>query len=135
MNASSFRLAVVIEQDYSVANVMNDVLTRAGYEVLLFVSHQEARARTMMREVHLLAASVPAPGGESQGAYLCGRGDGQTKPIPTILLLHDPDVPSPGAPAGAIRVTKPFDRHDLLAAAAVAYQWHDLNRRSASRFQ
>jgi DNA-binding response OmpR family regulator len=115
--ASVLPIAVVIESDYSLANVLNDVLSDAGYDVILSLSHQNALRKVEGRaSVSLLAACVPAKDDDCEGCYLDDRRSNQGQRLATVVMLLDNTEPTPGVPDTAIRLTKPFDRTQFLSA-------------------
>jgi len=108
-------VAIVIEVG-ELALVLRDLLEGVGYQVVTAPTHALAAERALAyRTIDLLAACVPAPDESRAGIYL-EEAASRNPRLPVVLMLADPLERSPGAPAHAVKLVKPFGRRALLRA-------------------
>ncbi len=108
---------LIIDDDIHIGNLLEDLLTREGYQVFRAYSGTEALLvlATARPDLVLLDLMLPGLSGEEVLPRLKG--------IPTIVLSARADVDSKVAlllGGAADYVTKPFDSRELLARIAVA---------------
>lgn len=110
------RLAIVIEPRPALANTVADALMRRGFETLVASTHAGGAALAAQFErIDFLVAAVPAPGEDHKGAYL-EEARAKNARLAVVIMLSDPGESVDDAPASAIRLVKPFDRHQLERA-------------------
>lgn len=108
---------LVIDDDLYIGNLLQEVLTRAGYEVARAYSGTEALLvlKTLRPDLILLDLMLPGLSGEELLPHMQG--------IPVIVVSAKADLDSKvGLLLGgaADYVTKPFETRELLARIAVA---------------
>lgn len=108
-------VAIVIETG-ELAQILCDFLQSFGYQTISAPTHALAAERALEHDkVALLAAAVPAPDESRAGIYLEEAAKRNTG-IAVVLMLSDPLEQSPGAPARAVKIVKPFGRQTLIDA-------------------
>ena len=107
---------LVIEDDDSVATVLQHVLTSQDYQVDVANDLSALRAsREQLPDVILLDLLMPTMSGDETVLHLREMPD--TRDIPIVLMSGASDLPRHAAELGvAIYLSKPFDLDDLLAA-------------------
>lgn len=109
-------IAVVIEVRKDLADTVCDFLTSYGYRAISAPTHAKAAERAIEHhEVALLAASVPAPDESRAGIYL-EEAARKNPGMAVVLMLSDPLEVAEDVPRQSIRIVKPFDREELIAA-------------------
>lgn len=109
-------LAVVIEPRSPLAGTVAEALHARGYEVVVASTHAgAARLVASQDKVDILLAAVPAPGEDHSGAYL-EEARSKNPTLAVVIMLSDPNEPTDGAPADAVRLVKPFDLRQLAHA-------------------
>ncbi len=112
-------VAIVIESG-DLARTLCDLLESFGYQAISAPTHALAAERAIAHtSIELLAACVPAPDESRAGIYL--EEAAKLNPhLAVVLMLSDPLEQSPGAPARAVKIKKPFGRKALIEAIQLA---------------
>lgn len=112
-------VAIVIESGVLLDTIC-DFLTNFGYEAISAPTHALAAERALQRhQIALLAAAVPAPDENRAGIYL-KEALSRNRHVAVVLMLSDPLEQSPGAPASAVKIVKPFGYETLIEAIELA---------------
>ena len=108
-------VAVIIEPQADLADIVHDIVEDIGFEVILAVTHFGAATAVSGRCPELLIACVPAFADDAKDAYLaaCRR---SASMLPTVLMLSDAVAGTNDVPQGAAKLLKPFTRGELLLA-------------------
>lgn len=115
-------LAIVIEPRPALANTVADALIRHGFETLIASTHAGGAALAAPHDrVDFLVAAVPAPGEDHQGSYL-EEARAKNPRLAVVVMLSDPGESIDDAPPSAVKLVKPFDRHQLEQAIEEAMQ-------------
>ena len=109
------RTILVADDDPSILDLLDDVLTDEGYRVLRARDGAQALARLEAGGCDLLLTDnmMPVMSGTELIARLRERPD---LAVPVILMSAAPPIPRPGPPV--VFLAKPFDLADLLATVA-----------------
>jgi DNA-binding response OmpR family regulator len=110
-------LVLVVEDDPGTADLLQDLLTDAGYRVLCLDSALGVHAT--VRRLHPAAVVLDLALPYRSGGSLLGdlKADPATAPVPVIVVsAHTEALPSPLAALAAAVIAKPFDATGLLAA-------------------
>lgn len=112
-------VAIVIESG-ELVHTLCDLLESFGYRAIPAPTHALAAERALAHDpIELLAACVPAPDESRAGIYL--EEAARVNPhLAVVLMLNDPLEQSPGAPARAVKIKKPFGRKALIDAIQLA---------------
>lgn len=107
---------LVIEDDDSVATVLQHVLTSQDYQVDVANDLSALRAsREQLPDVILLDLLMPTMSGDETVQHLREMPD--TRDIPIVLMSGASDLPRHAAALGVTTyLSKPFDLDDLLSA-------------------
>ena len=120
------KIAIIIESDYAVANVVEAVLREWKYDVVVTQTHRRAVIEAQaFPNVHLLAACVPCADDEQLGAYLAHARATQQRKMAVVLMLGDNVDDAVEAPEFSQRLYKPFGREQLIEALYLA-EWKAL---------
>lgn len=121
MNIPKFAtLAVVIEPHAPLAETVADALRMRGFDVLVATTHVGAAASVVDQSgVHFLAAAVPAPGENQDGAYLA-HARAKNPGLAVVVMVSDLAEVTDGVPLDAVTILKPFDRAELESAISRA---------------
>ena len=112
-------VAIVIESG-DLVQTLCDLLESFGYQAISAPTHALAAERVVKHNsIALLAACVPAPDESRAGIYLEEAAKLNAE-LAVVLLLNDPLEQSPGAPARAVKINKPFGRKALIEAIELA---------------
>lgn len=108
---------LVVDDDNAVRGVMQLILKRAGYDVVVAGNGLEALEEMRARAADLILLDIEMPG--MNGLEFCEklRADPDWKKIPVIMMTGRPvsGVPERASQAGAVElVLKPFERVALL---------------------
>jgi DNA-binding response OmpR family regulator len=124
-------LAVIIEPQADLGDVLHEFLTGLGFDVTLAVTHVGAAQAVIHRHPALLLACVPAAAEDRTDAYLakCRQRLGE---LPTVLMLSDLRRP-PDAPIGATALLKPFTPSELCLAMDGAMTTADRMKQARER--
>lgn len=103
------------DDDPSIQEVIGDILTRQGYDVIIAKDGNEALslAKECMPDLIILDYLMPG----LNGAQVCEalKKDDQTKKIPVVMVTAYPTEKEKSLSAGAVDfITKPVDKTDLL---------------------
>lgn len=108
-------VAIVIETGDLVLTIC-DFLQSFGYRPVSAPTHALAAKRALDHdEVTLLVAAVPAPDESRAGIYM-EEAATRNVGIGVVLMLNDSMEQSPGAPARAVKIVKPFGRESFIEA-------------------
>jgi hypothetical protein len=108
-------VAIIIEAG-ELVHMLCEFLESFGYQSVAAPSHAEAARRAQAYDhIALLAACVPAPDESRAGIYL-EEASSHNPHLAVVLMLSDPLEQSPGAPARAVKLVKPFGRSALIEA-------------------
>jgi DNA-binding response OmpR family regulator len=108
-------VAIVIESGELVHTIC-DFLNSFGYETISAPTHALAAERALQHhQIALLASAVPAPDESMAGIYL-EEASKRHSHIAVVLMLSDPLEQSPGMPACAVKIVKPFGYETLIEA-------------------
>jgi DNA-binding response OmpR family regulator len=110
---------LVLEDDYSIAELLSWILTEAGYRVTCASSLQEAREAAELDKPDLIIADLLLPDGlGSDLLFEMARSHNGTRP-PAIVMSALPQARQQAEAAGAqVCMTKPFDLTELLDAVS-----------------
>jgi DNA-binding response OmpR family regulator len=115
--ATSNTHILVLEDDFSIAELLSWILTEAGYRVTCASTLQEAREIAENDKPDLIIADLLLPDGlGSDLLYEMARSHNGTRP-PAIVMSALPQARQQAEAAGAqLCMTKPFDLAELLEA-------------------
>ena len=112
-------VAIVIDSG-DVVQTLCDLLESFGYRAISAPTHALAAERVLAHNsIALLAACVPAPD-ESRARIYLEEAAKLNSRLAVVLMLNDPLEQSPGAPARAVEIKKPFGRKALIEAIQLA---------------
>lgn len=116
MASDDSEFAVVVEPHPPLAETVADCLRQRGYAVGIASTHAGGACLASERgHVEFLAAAVPAPGEDSQGAFL--EDARAVRPdLAMVIMLSDPNEAAEGAPSHAVEIVKPFSLHEMADA-------------------
>jgi CheY-like chemotaxis protein len=113
-------LVLVVEDERSIARLLDRILSRAGYAVLLAQTGQEALALAIERQPDVITLDLILPGLSGEETLAALKADERTRAIPVIVISirgdEPPDVPLPVYAS----LRKPLDRDAVLHAIASA---------------
>ena len=129
---------LLADDDKVTLNVLNDVLTRAGYDVITATDGEQAwrKLRESNAQVAILDWIMPG----IEGVEICRRAHADPKLANRYFILltgksSTEDLVA-GLQAGASDyLRKPFDETELLARVEVGVRFMDLQRKLADRVQ
>lgn len=113
------KIIAVIDDDVYIGNMLEELLTKAGYGVLRAYSGTEALLLFSAQKPDMVLLDLMLPGLNGEDVLP------QIKDIPTIVLSAKADIP------GKVKllmdgaddyITKPFDNSELLARIAVCFR-------------
>ena len=129
---------LVVDDDNAICELVKEVLTGAGLEVLA-LTDSETAARHVAREKFdaiFLDVRMPAPDGFELARRARASGFNQKTPIVMIAGDSDPGLQNRGFEAGAnFFLYKPFDRQRLLRILSVTQGTIQQERRRFQRVQ
>jgi len=129
---------LVVDDDKAMCDLVKEVLTGAGLEVLA-LTDSEAAARHVAREkfdAMFVDVRMPAPDGFELARRARASGFNQKTPIVMIAGDSDPGLQNRGFEAGAnFFLYKPFDRQRLLRILSVTQGSIQQERRRFQRVQ
>jgi phosphoserine phosphatase RsbU/P len=129
---------LLADDDKLTLNVLNDVLTRAGYDVITATDGEQAWRKLQDGNAQVAILDWIMPGIE--GVEICRRAHGVPKLANRYFILltgksSTEDLVA-GLQAGASDyLRKPFDETELLARVEVGVRFMDLQRKLADRVQ
>jgi CheY-like chemotaxis protein len=103
------------DDDPEIQGIVKKILVREGYEVIVAKDGTEALNLARADNPDLIVTDCIMPG--LDGVELCQalKKDGQTRPIPVIMITAYPSEKELGLRAGAVDfLAKPIDKIDLL---------------------
>ncbi len=107
---------LLVEDDHAVRELLVDLLSDAGYQVIGVQSLVEAHATISARQPSLVLLNQRLPDGD--GTSLLPA----LHPAPPPVIVLSGQAAPPVLPAGVLHwLQKPFDLQDLLAAVATYY--------------
>lgn len=111
------RKIVVIDDDLMIRKLLQSVLTKAGYEVVVAVNGEEGVGQVKALKPDLVVSDVLMPKMDGYEVLQALKGSEETKNIPVIMLSSlelETDI-SKGLSLGAAHyLTKPLQRDVLL---------------------
>lgn len=113
------KIIAVIDDDIYIGNMLEELLTKAGYGVLRAYSGTEALLLFSAQKPDMVLLDLMLPGLNGEDVLP------KIKDIPTIVLSAKADIPGKVKllMAGADDyITKPFDNSELLARIAVCFR-------------
>lgn len=129
---------LLADDDKLTLNVLNDVLTRAGYDVITATDGEQAWRKLQEGNAQVAILDWIMPGME--GVEICRRANDEPKLANRYFILltgksSTEDLVA-GLQAGASDyLRKPFDETELLARVEVGIRFMDLQRKLADRVQ
>lgn len=106
---------LVADDEEEVRDIMKDILTKEGYNVVVAKDGQEALGLTKTNNPDLIILDYMMPGLDGVQTCQSLKKDNQTKSIPVIMVTAYPGEKESGLSAGAIDfVTKPIEKVALL---------------------
>jgi DNA-binding response OmpR family regulator len=123
--ASAKPLAVLIEPQMDLAELVQSILEELGFDVVVAATHERAAWAIQSRCPQLLVAVVPPHGTHADEAFL-GEWRETLGYLPTVVLQADRRVDARWLPRGAMRLLKPFSRSELMLAVDSALAFADL---------
>ncbi len=114
------RIAIVIEPEPLLADLIAEALRRLGYDVATAATHVGGAvlAATYGR-VDFGVVAVPAPGEDRSGSYLVEARKANVS-MGMVVILSDPEDIANEVPRSAVRIVKPFSFDELKRAVARA---------------
>jgi DNA-binding response OmpR family regulator len=113
-------LVLVIEDERSIARLLDRILTRAGYAVLLAQTGAEALALAIERQPDVITLDLILPGLSGEQTLAALKANERTRAIPVIVISirgdEPPEVPLPVYAS----LRKPLDHDAVLDAIAGA---------------
>ncbi|MCC6178570.1 MAG: response regulator [Chloroflexi bacterium] len=107
-------LALVIEDDEAIGNLLDEVLSTEGASVVRAVDAESGLQLARERRPDVILLDHYLPGGTGQSLLERLRCEAETRRIPVIMLSAAPRDLAP-VPAPDALVTKPFDLSTLLS--------------------
>lgn len=113
MTSDGSGFAVVVEPHPPLAETVADCLRQRSYVVGIASTHAGGATLAADRgHVEFLAAAVPAPGEDCQGAFL-EDARAENPSLPVVIMLSDPNEVAEGAPSHAVALAKPFSLSEM----------------------
>jgi CheY-like chemotaxis protein len=113
-------LILVVEDERSIAKLLDRILSRAGYAVLLAQSGHEALKLAVERQPDVITLDLILPGLSGEETLAALKADERTRAIPVIVISIRGDEP-PDAPLPVYAsLRKPLDHDAVLDAIAGA---------------
>jgi CheY-like chemotaxis protein len=113
-------LVLVVEDERSIARLLDRILSRAGYAVVLAQTGQEALALAIERQPDVITLDLILPGLSGEETLAALKADERTGAIPVIVISirgdEPPEVPLPVYAS----LRKPLDHDAVLDAIAGA---------------
>jgi CheY-like chemotaxis protein len=124
-------LVLVVEDERSIARLLDRILSRAGYAVLLAQTGQEALALAIERQPDVITLDLILPGLSGEETLAALKAEKRTRAIPVIVIsIRGDEPPETPLPVHA-SLRKPLDRDAVLRAIASAVS----SRRNADASQ
>lgn len=124
-------VVLVVEDERSIARLLDRILSRAGYAVVLARTGHEALALAAQRQPDVVTLDLILPGLSGEETLAALKADERTRAIPVIVISirgdEPPEVPLPVYAS----LRKPLDRDAVLDAIAGALR----SRRNADASQ
>lgn len=122
---------LIVDNNHDNRQVLSDTLAKAGFQVSVAISGENALAKIHFDKPELILLDVMMPG--MNGYQICQRikSNPDTVDIPIIFMtaLSDPKHKVKGFSLGAVDyITKPFQREEVLARIRVQLELRDLAR-------
>ncbi len=129
---------LLADDDKLTLNVVNDTLTRAGYDVVTATDGEQAWKKLQESDAHVAILDWIMPGLE--GIEVCRRAAADPKLANRYFILltaqSGTDALVTGLEAGASDyLRKPFEEAELLARVGVGVRFVELQRKLADRVQ
>jgi DNA-binding response OmpR family regulator len=129
---------LLADDDKLTLNVLNDTLTRAGYDVLTATDGDQAWKKLQESEVQVAILDWIMPGME--GVEICRRAADEPKLANRYFILLTGKSSAEDLVAGlqsgaSDYLRKPFDETELLARVEVGVRFVELQRKLADRVQ
>ncbi len=107
---------LVIDDDEDILEVLNIILEKEGYQVILCNNGESAKQIAMLQP-DLVMLDLRLSGSEKGGAEICSeiKSIDEHRHLPVMLISAEADVPGIAHECGANAwVQKPFDIHHLV---------------------
>jgi DNA-binding response OmpR family regulator len=128
MTGDGSGFAVVVEPHPPLAETVADCLRQRGYAVGIASTHAGGASLASDRgHVEFLAAAVPAPGEDCQGAYL-EKARAENPDLAVVIMLSDPNEAAKDAPSHAVQIVKPFSLVEMADAIERAFARAGISR-------
>lgn len=129
---------LIADDDKVTLNVLNDTLTRAGYDVLTAADGDQAWKRLQQSNVQVAILDWIMPGLE--GIEICRRAQKEPKLVNRYFILLTGKSKTEDLVAGlqsgaSDYLRKPFDDAELLARVEVGVRFTELQRKLAERVE
>jgi sigma-B regulation protein RsbU (phosphoserine phosphatase) len=129
---------LIADDDKLTLNVLNDTLTRAGYDVLTATDGEQAWKKLQQSNVSLAVLDWIMPGME--GPEICQRAAKEPKMANRYFILLTGKSKTEDLVAGlqsgaSDYLRKPFDEAELLARVEVGVRFIELQRKLAERVE
>jgi len=129
---------LIADDDRLTLNVVNDALTRAGYDVLTATDGEQAWSKLQQSQASVAILDWLMPGME--GAEICARAQKDPKLSNRYLILLTGKSKTEDLVAGlqsgaSDYLRKPFDEAELLARVEVGVRFIELQRKLAERVE
>ena len=109
-------LVLVVEDEPAIARLLDHILERGGYDVLLANSGDEALTLAAARRPDVLTLDLVLPGLSGQDTLVALKSAEATRAIPVVVIsIHGDESTEPPLPVYA-SLRKPLDRAAVLAA-------------------
>jgi DNA-binding response OmpR family regulator len=113
-------LVLVVEDERSIARLLERILARAGYAVLLAQTGHEALALAVERQPDVVTLDLILPGLSGEETLAALKADERTRAIPVIVIsIRGDEPPAVRLPVYA-SLRKPLDQNAVLDAIAGA---------------
>jgi two-component system response regulator VicR len=106
---------LIVEDDRDILNILNDIFTAEGYEVILSATG-EATERLTEIKPDIILLDIRLEGSRRNGAAICAslKSDWETCALPVVLISAEANLQEISNDCGAGGfIRKPFDLDDL----------------------
>jgi signal transduction histidine kinase len=124
---------VLIDDENELRGVLGEILTSAGYEVVLAASGQEGLAAVRAERPDAVVCDINMPGLDGFGVLRAIRADPETASLPFVFLTSEAAVRAGMLSGADDYLTKPVAADELLAAVRARIERGETARRDAER--
>jgi two-component system, sensor histidine kinase and response regulator len=124
---------VLIDDENELRGVLGEILTSAGYEVVLAASGQEGLAAVRAERPDAVVCDINMPGMDGFGVLRAIRADPETASLPFVFLTSEAAVRAGMLSGADDYLTKPVAADELLAAVRARIERGETARRDAER--